>query len=421
MHTLKISDGTHVKKPLSLEGATYHPGHGLPVQKFFGAARKQRAGLLMTNIAGRKTIFIACGTVLEVAGSARGWVIACDVATNTVGAAWAATARYSGGGIWMAGQGMSADHQGYLYALTGNGSFDGVTEFGECFVKLQYSPPTTANPGSFTVADWWSPFSDSGRAGGDQTVDHITRDIGGGWDDMDLGSGGVSVIPWLGLVVGAGKDGVLYVLDQNNMGKTVPADFADPAGNYAKLKAAPIWFTYYPGDGVNAAPQKFQDLNFLSNGRTHHEHSTPVVFRSPNHGTMLYCWGENGNLRAWTIDNTGQAKYLGCSSEVASPESPVPPGGMPGGMLCLSANGSADGIIWACVPMRDANKQISPGVLYAYDASNLGTFSDGSGSLERLWTSPQYTFNKFNVPVVSGGKVFVPTYDGRVDVYGLNA
>jgi hypothetical protein len=26
---------------------------------------------------------------------------------------------------------------------------------------------------------------------------------------------------------------------------------------------------------------------------------------------------------------------------------------------------------------------------------------------------------KFNVPVVSGGKIFVPTYDGRIDVYGL--
>ena len=135
---------------------------------------------------------------------------------------------------------------------------------------------------------------------------------------------------------------------------------------------------------------------------------------------MLYCWGENANLRAWTIDATGQAKYLGCSSETASPESPLP-GGMPGGMMCLSANGSDAAILWACVPMKDANKAISPGVLYAYDATNLGTYSDGSGSLERLWQSPQYTFNKFNVPVVSGGKVYVPTYDGRVDVYGLNA
>ena len=381
LHALRLTNGTHARRPLSLEGATYRPGHGLPVQTFRGAARKQRAGLLMTNVNGRKTVFIACGTVLETAGSARGWVIACDVETNTVGAAWSAASRFSGGGIWMAGQGLAADDEGFIYALTGNGSFDGVTEFGECFIKLQYTPPAAGVAGSITVADWWSPFSDSGRAGGDQTADHITKDIGGGWDDMDLGSGGISVIPWLGLVVGAGKDGILYVLDQKNMGKTVPADFRDPTNNYAKLKAPPIWFTYYPGDGVNAAPRKFQDLNFLSAGRTHHEHSTPIVFRSPNHGTMLFCWGENGNLRAWTIDASGQAKYLGCSSEVASPESPVPPGGMPGGMMCLSANGEDSSILWACVPMKDANKMISPGVLYAYDASTLGTFGDGSGAL----------------------------------------
>jgi len=425
LHALKLSDGSHVKPALSLEGAFYDPGHGLPVQTFKGSERKQRAGLVLTNVNGVKTVFVACGTVQEVSAAARGWVVACDVATNTVSAAWAATSRYSGGGIWMAGQGLAADDQGFLYALTGNGSFDGITEFGECFVKLQYTPPSGGAPGRILPVDWWSPYSDSGRAGGDQTADHITKDIGQGWDDVDLGSGGVTLISWLGLIVGAGKDGILYVLDPNNMGKTMPSDFADPAPNYAKLKAPPIFFTYYPGNGVNPAPQEFMDLNFFSAGLTHHEHSTPVAFESPNHGTLLYCWGENGNLRAWSIDKTGVAKYLACSSEVASPEATQPPagrGGMPGGMLSLSANGSVPGsaILWACVPTKDANQIVSPGVLYAYDATNFGTFGDGSGAIERLWQSPQYTYNKFNVPVVAGGKVYVPTYDGKVDVYGLN-
>ena len=250
LHALNLSDGSHAKPALSLEGAVYDPGHGLPVQTFKGSARKQRAGLVMTNVNGRKTVFVACGTILETANNARGWVIACDVASNSVSAAWAATSRYSGGGIWMAGQGMAADDAGFLYALTGNGSFDGITEFGECFLKLRYTPPSSGAQAAITPVDWWSPYSDSGRAGGVQTADHITKDIGQGWDDMDLGSGGVTLIPWLGLIVGAGKDGILYVLDPNNMGKTMPADFANPDANNQRLKAKPIWFTYYPGDGV---------------------------------------------------------------------------------------------------------------------------------------------------------------------------
>ncbi len=421
LHTLKLSDGTHAKAPLSLEGATYNPGHGVPVQTFKGSARKQRAGLLLTNVDGRKTMFVACGTVLETAGSARGWIIACDVASNSISASWAATCVHSGGGIWMAGQGLAADPQGYIYALTGNGSFDGVTEFGECFVKLRYSPPSPTARGALTVVDWWSPFSDSGRAGGDQAGTHITVDKGGGWDDMDLGSGGVVLVASAGLVIGAGKDGILYVLDQNKMGKTTPRDFSDPASNYAKLKSPPIFFTYFPGFDKNPAPQKFLDLNFLADGRTHHEHSTPVMFQSHAHGTLLYCWGENGNLRVWSLDQSGKATYVACSAETASPESTTPPGGMPGGMLSLSANGADNAILWACVPMQDANRGISPGVLYAYDATNLGKFADGSGSVKLLWQSPRYTYNKFNVPIVSGGKVYVPTYDGKVDVFVLNA
>jgi hypothetical protein len=423
--SLKLADGSNAKPPVSLQGVAYNPGHELAQQTFKGSARKQRAGLLLTNVNGRKTVFVASGTIQETAPNARGWVVAVDVASNTVAAAWTAASKYYGGGIWMAGQGPAADDQGFVYAITGNGSFDGVTEFGECFIKLQYTPPSGNTAGSIAPVDWWSPYPDSGRAGGPPTGDHITTDIGGGWDDVDMGSGGVTLIPWLNLLVGSGKDGILYVLDPRNMGKTMPQDFGNPAGNYAKLKAPPIWFTYYPGDGINPAPQKFTDLNILSGGRTHHEHSTPVAYRSPNHGTLLFCWGENGNLRAWSIDQSGVAKYLACSSEVASPEATQPPtghGGMPGGMLTLSANGSNpnSAILWATVPMGDANQKVTQGVLYAYDATNFGTFGDGSGAITRLWTSPQYTYNKFNLPIVSGGKLYVPTYDGKVDVYCLN-
>ena len=94
-------------------------------------------------------------------------------------------------------------------------------------------------------------------------------------------------------------------------------------------------------------------------------------------------------------------------------------------MLSVSCNGTIPntGVLWALVPRGDANRDHTPGILYCYDPDNFTTLANGDKGLRVLWTSADWNINfthpKFNVPVVSGGKVFVPTYDGRVDVYGL--
>ena len=65
---------------------------------------------------------------------------------------------------------------------------------------------------------------------------------------------------------------------------------------------------------------------------------------------------------------------------------------------------------------------VGPGRLLADDATQFGSYSDGSHQLRVLWDSEdwnlQFSFNGFNVPVVANGRLIVPTYDGRVDVYG---
>ena len=104
-------------------------------------------------------------------------------------------------------------------------------------------------------------------------------------------------------------------------------------------------------------------------------------------------------------------------------------GGMPGGILTVSSNGVQPntGIVWALAPISgDANQHIVPGILRAYDATNLDPVpnADGTPRLKLLWASthiPGNTFNhcKFAPPVVANGHVYAPTYDGRVDVYGL--
>ena len=73
------------------------------------------------------------GAIFETqAGVASGFCFAFDVASNTVSSMLAMTAG-EGAGVWMAGQGAAADTQGFLYVLTGNGDFDGASQWGESF------------------------------------------------------------------------------------------------------------------------------------------------------------------------------------------------------------------------------------------------------------------------------------------------
>ena len=361
LHEIDVADGSQSRPPIALTSPS-------------SIQRKQRASL---TIVGTK-LFIPWGTVQETADGAHGFITGVDLATWKVFREWNATTKGSGAGIWMAGQGPSCDDK-HLYLMTGNGDYDGVNNFGESFVKLDLN---------LNVVDHWSPFRDSNRG------------TGGGWDDMDLGSGGCLYIPSLNLVLGAGKDGILYMLNANNL-KAGPL-------------RPPIFFTFN-GLGLDAAPTDVRRLNTLVNGKTHHQHSTPIYWNG-----KLFCWGENGNGRWWSIDKGGRVGFVGRTAEVASPYSPASPGGMPGAMMCLSASGNANGILWAVVPDGDANRLITTGRVFAFDVNNVGArMADGDPQMTRLWMSdPHHTYNKFNVPLVSAGKLYVPTYDATIEVWG---
>ena len=83
----------------------------------------------------------------------------------------------------------------------------------------------------------------------------------------------------------------------------------------------------------------------------------------------------------------------------------------PGGALAISANGTANGILWA-VQKNGA----APGTLHAYDASNLAFElynSDQAGTRDTLDIAA-----KFAIPLVVNGKVFVAS-NSKLTVYGL--
>ena len=244
--------------------------------------------------------------------------------------------------------------------------------------------------------------------------------------DQDLASGGPLLLPSSltgyskDLVLGAGKDGIIYIIDMNNMGKTALQDFRPSkiAGNYRKLLSPPYGLTYDP-EPMNTAPTNTSDLGTTQFGKTHHMHATPVFYKSPRFGCMLFAGGENGPVRAFQLRADFTLNYLGCGAEIASVNSTADPGGMPGTMITLSTNRGIEdtAVLWCLQPYGDANKTVSAGRLIAYGADWID-----NGALVKIWDSQDWTvnfmFNKFNIASCANGKLYVPSYDGRVMVFG---
>lgn len=440
--SLDIATGSPTRAPIDLEGVEFNAGHGLKTLRFNSTERKQRSGLALLG----ETVLIPFGTVAETGGDARGWLIAVDTRNWKV-TPWCSTARGNGGGIWMSGAAPALQSDGSIWIVTGNGEFDGVTDFGESVVRLRYTPPAAnAAQGKFEATGWWTPWTDEGREGGNpggealaallpkrmpsnfRVGPHLARagmaDMDAAWGDQDLGASGIVLIEESGIALASGKDGILYTIRLDHPGNTTEADLAPDvvARNFGKLAAPPILYTYYDAS-VDPAPANPTGLNVYAANRTHHLHGTPVAWKSATHGWMHFCGGENGNLRAWRLNADHSSTYLACSQAYASPECVNGLGGMPGWSIALSANAGSGAIVWAMIPYGDANMTVTNTRLLAYDAENFGRYADGSGELVPLWDSEQWNWNlshpKFNRPVAVGGRVLVPTYGGELLVLTL--
>jgi hypothetical protein len=457
MFVLKVADGTQVVPPVLIQGKS-------GTQDFNAAMRKQRSSLVETNVDGVKTVFGCSGTIFETqAGVAAGYCFAFDVASNKVSAMLAMTAG-EGAGVWMAGQGAAADPQGSLYVLTGNGDFDGATQWGESFLKLNYTPSSGGAPASLHVVDHWTPWTDLVRSGqatapaeklaGVSSPSEAVKPVGSGmnialknakrlemigdqgtpivlvfpemasgnWSDEDWGSAGPACLFSIGVCVATGKDGIAYPIKTASLGGTTLADLANPKVNCAKLAASPVWLTMSPGP-VDPCPTDPRSLNFLPWGDTAHLHMTPVQFFDPVlQSWTIFAWGENSQLHKWGVSSTGKLTYIAQSNEFASANvRGNPPGGMPGGFCSGSSNGADpnSAILVCTIPYGDANAQVVNGRLLVYDAVHLAA----DGSLKVLWDSQRFAitflFNKFDPPVVDGGQIYVPNYNGGVDLYRL--
>lgn len=329
------------------------PGNGAE-STFDPAVHVERPGLLISN----GTVYTSWGSHCDQ-GAYAGWVLSYNETTLAQTGVLSLAPNGSEAGIWASGSGPAIDPAGNLFLLTGNGTFDTAlnsagfpsqNDYGNAFVRI----PTG---GPLSVADYFTMANTVSES------DH----------DVDLGSGGLMLLPPLdngqgngttvSLVVGAGKDGNIYVLDQANLGTFHPA--ADSI--YQQMTGA------LPG-GAWSSPAWF-------NGR-------------------LYYGGVGDYLRAFTF--SGGSFSLDTHSSNQFP--------YPGATPSISANGTSNGIVWAVENQTTA-------VLHAYDAATLAI---------ELYNSNQAPNgrdhfgegNKFIVPAIANGKVYVGTTNG-VGVFGL--
>jgi uncharacterized repeat protein (TIGR01451 family) len=294
-----------------------------------------------------------------------GWIFGYDTSTLQQTGVYCDTANGEVGGIWTSGRAPAVDTAGNLYIETGDGDFDGVTDFGDAILKFSTSA-------GLQLTDWFVPDNWS------------TLDV----NDWDLGSSTPTLIAGANRMVGGSKAGWLYVLDTTNLGHLA-------AGNGQIVQA------FQPGAGCasNSA-----DSCVEIHGQVYWNHST---------NPMLYIWAWRDVMKAYPLSG-GQLDraHLTNGTMISN---------YPSAFLAGSSNGSApgSGIIWAITAdLSNAEEfESSAGTLRAFDAGDI---------TRELWNSAQNAprdslgnFAKFVSPVVANGKVYMATTANQLVVYGL--
>ena len=361
LHAIDIATGRERPNSPQVIRATV-PGIGedsiRSVVTFNSVTNNQRSALAYSE----GVVYIAWASFCDTRPY-HGWMMSYDATTLRQLGVFNTTPNNRESGIWMSGAGPAFDSAGNLYVTTGNGSYNGTTEFGEALLKLQ---KRTLHP-----LDFFAPSNYN-------TLNEF---------DLDFGTQGVTVLPGTDLLVTGGKEGKVYLVDSSAMGGSAAADLQLP----------------HVMQAIDATVRPHQ---------SHHLHNSIPTWKGPD-GVNIYAWGENDFLRAYRFDPASK-KFQHPAFASADV---LPPMGMPAGMMTISADGSkhGTGIVWATAPrIGDANQMTVPGNLYAFDAENL----------KLLWSSTSagddiLNFAKGSPPVVANGKVYAASISSFVSVFGL--
>jgi hypothetical protein len=358
LHKVRLSTGSPLIAGVEITGK--YPGTGEDSRNgyaFFAPKQyKERAGLLLLN----GVVYLGWASHCDDPPYT-GWIMGYDATTLAQTSVIDVTPNGAEGAIWGAGAGLAADADGYIYFLDANGTFDNTLnakgfpvngDYGNAFIKL------SAAGNKLTVADYFTMYNTTSESNG----------------DVDLGSGGALVLPdmtdssgtvWR-LAVGAGKDSNMYLVNRDKMGKFNPQN---DSAIYEELDGA------LPG-GIWSMPAYY-------NGQ-------------------VYFGAVGGPIRAFQFKDAS----LGATPASTTAAQFQYPGVTPS----ISANGSANGILWAVESNTLA-------VLHAYQAGNLAQelYNTSQAANGRDNFGPG---NKFMVPTIANGKVYVGTPHG-VAAFGL--
>jgi hypothetical protein len=354
LHALDITTGAEQSGSPMTVRATFPTTSGTTT--FDPKQYKERAALLLLN----GVIYTTWASHCD-AGPYTGWVMGYSQSSLSQTSVLDLTPNGSDGAIWMSGDGPAADSSGNIYFLDANGTFDDTLDgsgfpehgdYGNAFIKIS----TAGN--TLSVADYFTMHNTDAESSMDE----------------DLGSGGEMLLPDLKdnqgntwhLAVGAGKDGHIYVVNRDLMGKF---NTSNDSGIYQEI---------------------------TSNGLSAGVWSMPAYFNN-----TVYFAADGDVLKAFSISNAKLTTPASSQSATGFP--------YPGGTPSISASGTSNGIVWVV-------QNSGGGVLRAYDATNLATELYDSNQATN--SRDHFSDNKFITPMIANGKVYVGTPNSVV-VFGL--
>ncbi|HKO55978.1 MAG TPA: VCBS repeat-containing protein [Thermoanaerobaculia bacterium] len=430
---------------------------------FIAGNHNNRPGLLLVA----NKVFVAFGSTRgeDDAVDYHGFVFGFDVTDpgrpTAMSGAFCATPTTVGGGIWMSGGGLASDGSS-VYFATGNGAYHVVGDIVNPDLTIPDTPRPGEHPDSFVKLDSadlsvraaYTDLRRAGEIGLPYRFGSSTHTLF--WarerSDADLGSGGVLLLG--NRLIGGGKDGRLDVLETSS------------------LHFVQSFLAFFDADNDGAT--SFDYYHTYSYNRQWYDgpniHGGPVALPGPPGSPYInvYAWSEKDYLKRFRFV-PAQGMFLAADVRDATPSNPAPTAhgsvksayrSMPGGMLSISANGSANGIVWAVVEEPyprsrafherclgaskgnltdcagcylsngafaeycDATRGYVAGRLYAFAAD-----ADATASLRLLWgdkrsVSPNNLiprYSKFTPPTIAHGKVILATGNDEVRIYGLGA